>query len=145
LLSAGTVLSASFSGCSAVPELPGESRRTSIADVVVKNLGDSPTVFDVVVEDAERDEIVFWGSYTARPLADWDDDGNDEIDMHSWNTPVRSPGRYVLHARSKADGSEGEIQVESARLQAGADCVSVIVEIDIVGELAIDVDRADAC
>ncbi|WP_049934437.1 hypothetical protein [Haloplanus natans] len=60
LLSAGTALSIPLAGCSSVSEFTRESRSVSIAEVWVKNLGDSPVVFDAVIEDVTDNEVVFW-------------------------------------------------------------------------------------
>lgn len=145
LLSAGTVLSILLSGCSSVSEFTQESGSVSVAEVWVKNLGDSPVVFDVVIEDVTDNEVVFWETHLTRPMADRDDDGNEEIDMHSWENPVQSPGNYALHARAEADDPAGGTQVTSTQLQTDVDCLSILVEIGIMGELSIDVDTEDAC
>ena len=145
LLSAGTALSIPLAGCSSVSEFTRESRPVSITEVWVKNLGDSPVVFDVVIEDVTDNEVVFWETHPTRPMADRDNDGNEEIDMHSWNNPVQSPGNYALHARAEADGSDGRKQVTSTQLQTDGDCLSILAEIDLMGELSIDIDTGDAC
>jgi hypothetical protein len=145
LLSAGTVLSIPLSGCSSVSEFTQESGSVSIADVWVKNLGDSPVVFDVVMEDVTDNEVVFWETHPTRPMADRDDDGNEEIDIHSWENPVQSPGNYALHARTEADDPAVGRQVASTQLQTDVDCLSILVEIGIMGELSVDVDTEDAC
>jgi hypothetical protein len=145
LLAAGGALSISLSGCSSVSELTRESNPISIAEVWVKNLGDSPVVFDVVIEDVTDNEVVFWETHPTRPMADRDDDGDEEIDIHSWETPVQSPGNYALHARAETDAPAGETQLTSTQLQADAGCLSILVEIGIMGELSVDVDTEDAC
>ena len=75
-------------------------------------------------------------------MADRDNDGNEEIDMYSWNNPIQSPGNYALHARAEADGRK---QVTSTQLQTDGDCLSILAEIDLMGELSIDIDTGDAC
>ncbi|WP_251342094.1 hypothetical protein [Haloplanus halophilus] len=145
LLSAGTALSTPLSGCLSVSEFTRESKLVSIAEVWIKNLGDSPVVFDVVIEDVTDNEVVFWETHPTRPMADRDDDGNEEIDMHSWKNPVQSPGNYALHARAEADDPAGGKQVTSTRIQTDVDCPSILVEIGIMGELSIDVDAEDVC
>lgn len=95
LLSAGTVLSIPLSGCSSPSELTRESESVSTADLWVKNLGDSPVVSDVVIRDVTHDGVVFWDPRRTRPMADRDDDGTEEIDVHSWEAPVQSPGDYA--------------------------------------------------
>lgn len=65
--------------------------------------------------------------------------------MHSWESPVRAPGNYALHARAEAADPAGETQVTSTQLQTDADCLSVLVEVGIMGELSVDVDTEDAC
>jgi hypothetical protein len=145
LLSAGAVLSVPLSGCSTATDVVRESTRVSIAEIWVKNLGDRPTVFDVVVEDAARDEVVFWNTYAARGMLDGDGDGDEEIDVHSWDSPVESRGTYVLHARAVPEGASGDSQTESVPLQTDAGCVSVTVEIGLLGDLSIDIDGVDSC
>jgi hypothetical protein len=145
LLSAGTVLSIPLSGCSSVSEFTRESSPTSIAEVWIKNLSDNPVIFDVVIEDVTHNEVVFWETHLTRPMADRDDDGNGEIDMYSWKNPVQSLGNYALHARVEADDPDGETQVTSTQLQTDVDCLNILVEIGIMGELSIDVDTEDAC
>ncbi len=78
-------------------------------------------------------------------MADRDNDGNEEIDMHSWKNPVQSPGNYALHARAEADDSDGRKQVTSTQLQTDGDCLSILAEINLMGELSIDIDTGDAC
>jgi len=145
LLAAGTVFSIPLSGCSSVSELTRDPKSISIANVWVKNLGDSHIVFDVVIEDVTDDEVVFWETYKTHPMSDRDDDGTEEIDMHSWENPVQSPGNYALHARAEVDEPTGEGQVKSVHLQTDADCLSVMVEIGLMGELSIDVNTDNAC
>jgi hypothetical protein len=145
LLAAGTALSIPLSGCSSVSEFTRKSSPVSITEVWVKNLGDSPAVFDVVIEDVTDNEVVFWETHPTRPMADRDEDGDEEIDIYSWENPVQSPGNYALHARVEADDQTGEKQVTSTQLQTNADCLSILVEIDIMGELTVDVDTQDAC
>jgi hypothetical protein len=92
LLSAGAVLSIPLSGCSSVSEFTRGSRPVSVAEVWIKNLGESPVVFDVVIEDVPDNEVVFWETRSTRPMADRDDDGNRKSTCTRGKVPFGHPG-----------------------------------------------------
>jgi hypothetical protein len=69
-----------------------KSSPTSIAEVWTKNLSDKPVIFDVVIEDVTHNEVVFWETHPTGPMADRDDDGNEEIDTYSWKIPFGHSG-----------------------------------------------------
>jgi hypothetical protein len=61
-------------------------------EVWIKNLSGSPVIFDVVIEDVTHNEVMFWEPHPTRPMADRDDDENEEIDMYSWKIPFSHSG-----------------------------------------------------
>jgi hypothetical protein len=145
LLGIGTGLAAPLSGCSAASRLTRTDRRVRITEIRLKNLDDHSRVFDVVVLDAEHDEVVFWRTYAARAMVDRDGDGNEEIDATVWEDPVSSTGEYVVHVRARQDTAGGERDIESVRLPADSACLAVTVEVGLMRDLSITYDDVRSC
>lgn len=146
LLSGGsTLLTVLLAGCSTLSELPGDSRQVRIGRVSVTNSDDQPRTFDILIRDRETDEIIFWETYTARAMTDWDGDETTEQDWHSWENPVSTPGKYVVHARAVAETSPSETEWESKRLPTDVSCLHIDIEVGLMGQLSISHDKINSC
>lgn len=139
-------MSSILSGCANLPTATEESPQVHIEELSVINLHDEPHLFDVVIRDAQSDDVVFWERYLAEAATEGSDGGGpDETDGTFWKNSVKTPGDYVLYADAERETAPNDSEWETVRLAERGDCLGIDVKVEPDGYLSVAIKYLDSC